>query len=206
VTPRSPHPTNALVFSGVLFAIAAIAMTWIRPPKRQSPVIPLTYRQIVGYDRVLVGSDGSPSSLRAVKRAADVAAAAEAELLVVCAYDPVPVRDLARLTLAIGDVREHQIHGKAKAEETLRAAVEEINTDRVRAVRTLAVEGPDPAEAIITAAAEQAADLIIVGNRGLNALSGHLLGSVPGDVAHKAPCGVLIVQTTEAVGEQRLSA
>src|SRR5690242_1362138 len=41
-------PTYALEFSAVLFAIAAIAMTWIRPPKKQSPVISLTYRQIMG--------------------------------------------------------------------------------------------------------------------------------------------------------------
>jgi nucleotide-binding universal stress UspA family protein len=69
-------------------------------------------------------------------------------------------------------------------------------------VRQVAVEG-QPADAILAAAQEQAADLIIVGNRGLGALAGHLLGSVPGDVAHKAPCDVLIVQTTRAVAEER---
>lgn len=47
-------PINAMMFSGVLFGIAAIAMTWIRPPKRQSPVVPLTFRQIMGYERVIV--------------------------------------------------------------------------------------------------------------------------------------------------------
>ena len=39
-------------------------------------------------------------------------------------------------------------------------------------------------------------DLIVVGNRGLGALSGSLLGSVPGDIASRATCDVLIVQTT----------
>ena len=33
------------------------------------------------------------------------------------AYDPVPARDAARLELAIGNLREHQIRGKAHAEE-----------------------------------------------------------------------------------------
>jgi len=55
-------------------------------------------------------------------------------------------------------------------------------------------------------AEEQRADLIIVGSTGLNALAGHLLGSVPGDVARRAPCDVLIVQTTQAVGQERLTA
>jgi len=97
-------PTHALEFSAVLFAVAAVAMTWIRPPKKQSPVIPLTYRQIMGYDRVLVGTDGSPSSMLAVERAGQVASASEAELVVVTAYDPVPARDAAILNLAVGNL------------------------------------------------------------------------------------------------------
>jgi universal stress protein family protein len=47
---------------------------------------------------------------------------------------------------------------------------------------------------------------IIVGNRGMGALSGHLLGSVPGDIAHRAPCDVLIVQTEQIAREDQLSA
>jgi maltose/moltooligosaccharide transporter len=198
-------PTHALEFSAVLFAVAAVAMTWLRPPKKQSPVIPLTYRQIMGYDRVLVGTDGSPSSLLAVERAGQVASASEAELVVVTAYDPVPARDAAILNLAVGNLREHQIRGKAHAEETLEGARELVNTERVRAVRELAVEG-EPADAILATAAEQRADLIVIGNRGMGALSGHLLGSVPGDIAHRAPCDVLIVQTEQIARDEQLSA
>ena len=160
----------------------------------------------MGYDRVLVGSDGSPFPLLAVERAAEVVAAAEAELVVVCGYDPVTARDAAPVALTLGDLREHQVRGKAHAEEPLKDSVAQINTDRVRAVRQVAIEAEGPAEGILAAAQQQGADLIIVGNRGLNALSGHLLGSVPGEVAHKAPCDVLIVQTTEVAAEERLSA
>ncbi|MGG7614308.1 universal stress protein, partial [Streptomyces sp. ZG43] len=35
-----------------------------------------------------------------------------------------------------------------------------------------------------------------VGNRGLRSLAGRLLGSVPADIARKAPVDVLIVHTT----------
>lgn len=94
-------------------------MTWIRPPKKRSPVIPLTYRQIMGYDRILVGTDGSPSSMLAVERAGQVASASEAELVVVTAYDPVPARDAAILNLAVGNLREHQIRGQDHAMQTL---------------------------------------------------------------------------------------
>jgi len=89
--------------------------------------------------------------------------------------------------------------------ETLEGARELVNTERVRAVRELAVEG-EPADAILATAAEQRADLIVIGNRGMGALSGHLLGSVPGDIAHRAPCDVLIVQTEQVARDDQLSA
>jgi len=40
------------------------------------------------------------------------------------------------------------------------------------------------------------ANLIVVGNRGLNSLAGRLLGSVPANISHRAACDVLIVSTT----------
>ena len=66
----------------------------------------------MGYDRVLVGTDGSPSSMLAVERAGQVASASEAELVVVTAYDPVAAQDAAILNLAVGNLREHQIRGQ----------------------------------------------------------------------------------------------
>jgi nucleotide-binding universal stress UspA family protein len=53
----------------------------------------------------------------------------------------------------------------------------------------------DPADAIIDAAEEEGADLIVVGNRGMQGAKRFLLGSVPNRVAHHAPCSVLIVHT-----------
>ena len=39
------------------------------------------------YDRVVVGSDGSPSALYAVSRAHEIAATAEARIVVVAAFE-----------------------------------------------------------------------------------------------------------------------
>jgi nucleotide-binding universal stress UspA family protein len=66
--------------------------------------------------------------------------------------------------------------------------------------------GGEAADAILATAAEQRADLIVIGNRGMGALAGHLLGSVPGDIAHRAPCDVLIVQTEQIARDDQLSA
>ena len=64
-------------------------MLWLtRPPPPTSPrSCPLgSKRSITVYDRVVVGSDGTPTSLYAVDGAAQVAQAAQARLIVVTAY------------------------------------------------------------------------------------------------------------------------
>lgn len=54
----------------------------------------------------------------------------------------------------------------------------------------------EPARALLDVAGDNPKNLIVVGNRGLGAVDGQLLGSVPGDVVKNALCNVLIVQTT----------
>ncbi len=54
------------------------------------------------------------------------------------------------------------------------------------------------AEALLEVAGSNPANVIVVGNRGLGAADGQLLGSVPGEAARNAACDVLIVQTGEA--------
>ena len=42
---------------------------------------------------------------------------------------------------------------------------------------------------------DYSAELLVVGNRGINSLTGRLLGSVPADVARQSDCDVMIVHT-----------
>jgi nucleotide-binding universal stress UspA family protein len=53
----------------------------------------------------------------------------------------------------------------------------------------------EPVESLLGLVKETEADLLMVGNRGLNTLAGRLLGSVPSDVARKSRSDVLIVHT-----------
>src|ERR671921_1542448 len=81
--------TNAIMLAGVLLGIGAVAMLWVNPPSEadESPIMPLGgQRSITVYDRVVVGSDGPATSLYAVDRAAEVAQADQARLVVVTAY------------------------------------------------------------------------------------------------------------------------
>ncbi len=59
--------------------------------------------------------------------------------------------------------------------------------------RPIPVEGA-PSEAILSVAEETKADLIVVGNKGMTGARRFLLGSVPNNVSHHAPCSVIIVQ------------
>src|SRR4051795_7159303 len=81
--------SNAIMLAGVLMAIGGVAMLWVNPPDEadESPIVPLGGRRsITVYDQVVVGSDGTATSLYAVDRAAEVAEAAQARLVVVTAY------------------------------------------------------------------------------------------------------------------------
>ena len=51
----------------------------------------------------------------------------------------------------------------------------------------------DPAKALVEIAEKCNADLLVIGNKGMNR---RVLGSVPNTVAHRANCSVLVVKTT----------
>lgn len=150
----------------------------------------MTYRSIV------VGTDGSATAERAVAQAGAMAATEGARLVIVTAYTP-------------GERGVHDVDP-----DTLPADIRFVLTDRVQAeelgahgrqvakaagagqVVLHAVAG-DPAEALLAAAKEFDAQLIVVGSRGLNSHAHFILGSVASSVAHHAPCDVLVAHTTD---------
>ena len=146
------------------------------------------------YTTVLVGTDGSESSFRAVDRAAVLARDSDATLLLLTAYRPMNQREAQDARDALGD-ESYKVAGSTPAEDVLRDAAERAKGLGASQVRTLAGEG-DPVDALVQAALEEGVDLMVVGNRGLNSLAGRLLGSVPANITHKANCDVLIVHTT----------
>lgn len=146
------------------------------------------------YRTIVVGTDGSDTSLAAVDRAAAVAGDTDAELVVVCAFTPASRDDTAHAEDVLKD-EAFLVVGWTPAEETLRTAEERALAAGARKVRTLAADGA-PVDVLRKAVEDTKADLLVVGNRGLNTLSGRLLGSVPSDVARRSGVDVLIVHTT----------
>ncbi|MFI7600397.1 MFS transporter [Actinoplanes sp. NPDC049681] len=193
--------SNAIALAGVLLGIGALAMLWVNPPDEadESPIVPLgSKRSITVYDRVVVGSDGTPTSLYAVDRAAEVAQAAQARLVVVTAYRE--GGETASQAAAAGVHRD--LYGVDAAREALQKSVTGLTKERARFIDQRLVAG-DPAQALLDAVGNNPANLIVVGNRGLGASEGQLLGSVPAGVVRNAVCDVLVVQTS-ALDEDRV--
>ena len=146
------------------------------------------------YTRVVVGTDGSESSYRAVEKAGQLAADESATLVIACAYVPADPRSVSQAADQLGD-DAYQIQGDNPAEDIVRTARERAQAAGASTVETRTVKGA-PVETLIKLAEEVEADLLVVGNRGLSSLTGRLLGSVPADAARRATCDVLIVHTT----------
>lgn len=141
------------------------------------------------YNTVVVGTDGSSSSLLAVERAAELANAFGATLVIGCAY--YESEDEVSSTLRQDT---NTILGDETARANLSSAVERAQETGVENVET-AVRPGTPVEALMSIVTDYNAELLVVGNRGINSLTGRLLGSVPADVARQSDCDVMIVHT-----------
>jgi nucleotide-binding universal stress UspA family protein len=143
------------------------------------------------YRTVVVGTDGSDSSLRAVDRAGNIAGA-DAKLIVATAYLPQP--DDPRAADALRD-ESYKVHGSAPIYAILQEARERAHAAGAKNVEERPIVGA-PVDALVSLAEEVGADLLVVGNVGLSTIAGRLLGSVPANVSRRAKVDVLIVHTT----------
>jgi nucleotide-binding universal stress UspA family protein len=87
------------------------------------------------------------------------------------------------------------VGGSAPADDLVRRAAEEAVGAGAGEVEQLAVVG-SPVETLLDVVTRARADLLVVGNRGLDSLKGRLIGSVPADVTRRSSVDVLVVHTT----------
>jgi nucleotide-binding universal stress UspA family protein len=160
---------------------------------------------VSSYQTVIVGTDGSDSSMRAVEQAGVFAAQQNAKLIIATAHfhhaekggwsrPPAPDQ--------VGDRRAedalgrdgYRMHGDAGVYEILHDARDRARAAGAKNVEERAVIGA-PVDALTKLARDVGADLIVVGDVGLDSLAGRLLGSVPAEVARRAKIDILIVHT-----------
>jgi nucleotide-binding universal stress UspA family protein len=128
---------------------------------------------------IAVATDGSDTAQRAVSAAFDLARRFDAAVVILTAY-----------SVGATDGGVWASNSSTQAERVL-AAAEEAAAEEGLACSSAMSEG-DPADVIVSLAAKHDADLLVVGNVGMNR---RVLGSVPNTVTHKASCSVLVVKT-----------
>jgi nucleotide-binding universal stress UspA family protein len=143
------------------------------------------------YRTVVVGTDGSDSSFRAVDRAAQIAGD-DAKLIIASAY--LPQHEDTRAADALRD-ESYKVSGTAPIYAILQDAKERARNAGAKNVEDRSIVGA-PVDALVKLAEDEKADLLVVGNVGLSTIAGRLLGSVPANVSRRAKVDVLIVHTT----------
>ena len=138
---------------------------------------------------VAVGTDGSATATEAVKMASELARRFGASLVLVSASQSSDQAPLDRRS----DSPEVQwaVSPLARMQEILTRTQEELRRDGIEC--TVRVDEGDPAEVLVRLATECDADILVIGNKGMQR---RVLGSVPNTVTHRAPCSVLVVKTT----------
>jgi nucleotide-binding universal stress UspA family protein len=138
--------------------------------------------------RIVVGVDGSQESLAALRWAGEEARIRDAALVAVTAWEN---SNVASYGMAGGMIPpDLSTELRRGAEEMQREALSDTGFDPA-AVETEIVEG-GAARALLDAA--HGADLLVVGSRGIGGFKELVLGSVSQQVAHHAPCPVVIVR------------
>jgi nucleotide-binding universal stress UspA family protein len=138
--------------------------------------------------QIVVGVDGSPHSIAALRWSLDQAASRRGSVRAVLAWQVPFVSipgafDRAELEQGYRDFLIRTVSEVAPAPE--------VPLDAVLA------EG-DPAQSLVTAAADDAADLLVLGIRGRSPIAGLMMGSVSQACAASAPCPVVLVKRPES--------
>jgi len=168
---------------------------------------------------ILVATDGSALSGKALAKAIEMARPFSARLTIVNVLDVIPVgQSLKRFVqaelpastvqpLSLPLLNSYGIGSvdAVEALDTQSRAVAQLVSDRILAdaqsaaqsagikdVSTVSAAG-DPAAEIVKAARTAGADLVVVGRRGLSGVTELLLGSVSQKVLHHAAADVLVV-------------
>jgi nucleotide-binding universal stress UspA family protein len=164
------------------------------------------------YQTLVVGTDGSDTSLRAVDHAAAFAAADNARLIIATAHLPNvdkggwgrparPDRVIdGRAEVTLGGDGDYKMHGRAPIYSILREAHERARAAGAKNIEVrpiLVGHLGGPAHALSRLAEEVKADLLVVGSVGLSTRTDKWLGSIPGNVLRRAKTDVLIVHTTD---------
>lgn len=145
---------------------------------------------MIAFNEILVPTDFSDHSLRAVEYAVEIAEKFSSELKIVYVIEPLlQAADVAWSSVDFDKL--NQAHGES-AEKQLEALVKERIPESVSA-ECVILYGK-PLVEIVKQAKTDNADLIVMATHGRGVISHILMGSTAEKVVRKAPCPVLTVK------------
>jgi nucleotide-binding universal stress UspA family protein len=149
------------------------------------------------FKTIVVGTDGSRTAYQAVRTATAFAHMCSARLHIVTGYrPPADMSVIGPMGVALGAASEDDV--RAEIELMLRDLEREVTAEGVVvSVHVVAARGAD---AILDVAEQEQADLIVLGNRGVQG-SRPFLGSVPFSVLQHARCAVMVFPTSTPTDE-----
>ena len=141
---------------------------------------------------ILLATDGSDEAARATEAATELARETGSEVHVVYVL-PTPAQLIGH-HLYSDEIRESLIGGAERDAETfLKEQAEKISSGGGKVAETHLRSG-DPDKEILRTAEALGVGLIVIGSRGLGAISRALIGSVSDSVVKHAHCPVLVMR------------
>jgi nucleotide-binding universal stress UspA family protein len=136
-------------------------------------------------NEIIVGVDDTETSKKAAMRAAEIAVGLDKTLHIMMA-----VKNGVSVGVRVGGDDFH-VDWITSASQFLK----DLRSGLPIPEATYALGGKDPAKSLVEEAERLDASMIVVGNRRMKGAA-RILGAIASDVSHRAPCDVLIVNTT----------
>lgn len=148
------------------------------------------------YGRIICAVDGSELSTKALQQALTLTTKLGGTLTVVTVTEPsyMIAPGAEAIMIDTGSIIAELDKAKADSAKVVLADAEKVAASTGARVSVLHVAGKPPAEGIIDAAKELAADLIIMGSHGRRGLGRLLLGSQAAEVLAHSSIPVLVVK------------
>src|SRR5699024_3885659 len=127
---------------------------------------------ILYYNTIAVGADGSPTSLLAVRAAASMARVYDVKLIIISDFYNQP-----GAMLGAQDSESGPVIDRGDAQNYLDNAAGIAQNEGATSIEVVSKSG-DPVKAMLEVEKDYDVDMFVVGNRGMNSVRGRVFGSV----------------------------
>ncbi|MDD5317960.1 MAG: universal stress protein [Candidatus ainarchaeum sp.] len=139
------------------------------------------------YRKILVAFDGSKQSEKALRESCALAKACKARVAAIFVAEQLPLPRARDVGIEMVEAELSRMGALELRKASAIAGKAGVKLEQVYAAGS-------PAEEILRHAEKGGFDLVAVGVRGIGGVKRLLLGSVSGDVVHRAHCAVLVVK------------